>query len=320
MDEPTADPAIITAYLVCREARKQATVLLSGVGGDELFAGYRKHVAHYWAQAYARIPSVARRLAEAGLGALPSLRGSRLKGHLRLARKMSRSAALNPVDRFIANCAYLDGEQKSSLYSPDLLAQTSGIDPADRHYEGFERVAESDFLHQMLYLDTKIFMTSLNLTYNDKMSMASSVEVRVPFLDRELAEFAAWNIPPNLKLKGFARPTTKYIFRQAMRDILPREVLEQPKAGFAAPVDYWLAHDLKEMVDDLLSPALLRSRGMFQPRAVQRLIDEHRSGRRDWSMQLWQFLTLELWMQTFLDGGSKRFEGALVPSQHVATA
>src|SRR5882762_363431 len=90
MDEPTADPAIITAYLVCREARKQATVLLSGVGGDELFAGYRKHVAHYWAQAYARIPSVARRLAEAGLEVLPSLRGSRLKGYLRLARKMSR--------------------------------------------------------------------------------------------------------------------------------------------------------------------------------------------------------------------------------------
>jgi asparagine synthase (glutamine-hydrolysing) len=172
----------------------------------------------------------------------------------------------------------------------------------------------------MLYLDTKIFMTSLNLTYNDKMSMASSVEVRVPFLDRELAEFVAWNVPPKLKLKGFARPTTKYIFRQAMRDILPREVLQQPKAGFAAPVDYWLAHDLKEMVDDLLSPAQLRSRGLFQPRAVQRLIDEHRSGRRDWSMQLWQFLTLELWMRTFLDGGARKFDGDFVPSQHVATA
>jgi asparagine synthase (glutamine-hydrolysing) len=320
MDEPTADPAIITAYLVCREARKQATVLLSGVGGDELFAGYRKHVAHYWAQIYARIPSVARRLAEAGMGALPSLRGSRLKGHLRLARKMLRSATLNPIDRFIANCMYLDGDQKSGLYSSDFLAQTLRTDPSGQHRAAFERVSESDFLHQMLYLDTKIFMTSLNLTYNDKMSMASSVEVRVPFLDRELAEFVAWNIPPNLKLKGLVRPTTKYIFRQAMRDILPREVLQQPKAGFAAPVDYWLAHDLKEMVDDVLSPAQLRSRGLFQPCAVQRLIDEHRSERRDWSMQLWQFLTLELWMQTFLDGGARRFEGDLVPSQDVATA
>jgi asparagine synthase (glutamine-hydrolysing) len=171
----------------------------------------------------------------------------------------------------------------------------------------------------MLYLDTKVFMTSLNLTYNDKMSMASSVEVRVPFLDRELAEFVAWNIPPNLKLKGFPRPTTKYIFRQAMRDILPREVLQQPKAGFAAPVDYWLAHDLKEMVDDLLSPAQLRQRGVFQPAVVQRYIDEHRNGRQDWSMQLWQFLTLELWMQTFLDGGRQKFECESVPSQQVAT-
>ena len=130
---------------------------------------------------------------------------------------------------------------------------------------------DADFLHQMLYLDTKIFMTSLNLTYNDKMSMASSVEVRVPFLDRELAEFVAWNVPPNMKLKGFLRPTTKYIFRKAMRDILPREVLRQPKAGFAAPVDYWLAHDLKEMVDDLLSSAQLRRRGLFRPEAVQAL-------------------------------------------------
>ncbi len=107
--------------------------------------------------------------------------------------------------------------------------------------------------NQMLYLDTKIFMVSLNLTYNDKMSMASSVEVRVPFLDRELAEFVAWNVPPHMKLRGVLRPTTKYIFRKAMRDVLPAEVLRQPKAGFAAPVDYWLAHDLREMVDDLLS-------------------------------------------------------------------
>jgi asparagine synthase (glutamine-hydrolysing) len=105
-----------------------------------------------------------------------------------------------------------------------------------------------------------------------------------------------------------------------MEDVLPREVLQQPKAGFAAPVDYWLAHDLKEMLDDLLSPAQLRHRGLFQPAAVQRYIDEHRSGRQDWSMQLWQFLTLELWMQTFLDGGARKFESESLPPQQVATA
>ncbi|HEY4901906.1 MAG TPA: asparagine synthase (glutamine-hydrolyzing), partial [Candidatus Sulfotelmatobacter sp.] len=253
MDEPTADPAIITAYLVCREARKQATVLLSGVGGDELFAGYRKHVAHSWGQAYRRVPSFVRGPAELMLNAMPSLRGTPMKGSLRLTKKMARSASLDPVDRFIANCTYLDEGQKSDLYAPEFRAEISVSDPASQHRAAFGRVDGADFLHQMLYLDSKIFMTSLNLTYNDKMSMASSVEVRVPFLDRELAEFVAWNVPPRLKLKGFWKPTTKYILRKAMADVLPREVLQQPKAGFAAPVDYWLAHDLKEMVDDLLS-------------------------------------------------------------------
>jgi asparagine synthase (glutamine-hydrolysing) len=311
MDEPTADPAIITAYLVCREARKQATVLLSGVGGDELFAGYRKYVAHYWAQAYSHLPLGLRGLAEGAMAALPSLRGTPLKGRLRLAKKMARSASLNPIDRFIANCTYLDNTQKHDLYTSEFATAASGFDPAIQHRAAFDRVGDADFLHQMLYLDTKIFMASLNLTYNDKMSMASSVEVRVPFLDREFAEFVAWNVPPYLKLKGSLRPTTKYIFRQAMADILPREVLHQPKAGFAAPVDYWLAHDLKEMVDDLLSASQVRNRGMFRPESVQRLIDEHRSGRQDWSMQLWQLVTLELWMQVFLDGKGERFESQL---------
>jgi asparagine synthase (glutamine-hydrolysing) len=320
MDEPTADPAIITAYLVCRAARKQATVLLSGVGGDELFAGYRKHVAHFWAQAYRRVPGPARSMAEAALAALPSLRGTSMKGKVRLAKKMARSASLTPRERFITNCTYLDDAQKAALYSEAFSAEISDAGTSGRHLDAFDQVRDADFLNQMLYLDTKIFMTSLNLTYNDKMSMASSVEVRVPFLDRELAEFVAWNVPPNLKLKGLARPTTKYIFRRAMRDILPQEVLQQPKAGFGAPVDYWLAHDLKPMVDDLLSPSQLKHRGLFDPAAVQRYVDEHRSGRHDWSMQLWQFLTLELWMQNFLDCGAQKFEAELLNPTQVATA
>jgi len=320
MDEPTADPAIIPAYLVCREARKQATVLLSGVGGDELFAGYRKHVAHYWAEIYRRIPSLARKLAEAGMQALPGFRGTAFKGEVRLAKKMARSASLDPVQRFIANATYLDQSSKSELYTEDLAGAVRDSDPTQQHLAAFEKIAHADFLHQMLYLDSKIFMTSLNLTYNDKMSMASSIEVRVPFLDRELAEFVAWNIPPHLKLKGRARPTTKYIFRRAMSDILPREVLQQPKAGFAAPVDYWLAHDLRSMVDDLLSPAQLRKRGLFRPEIVERYVDEHRRGRHDWSMQLWQFLTLELWMRTFLDGGARKLEADLISPRQAATA
>jgi len=144
--------------------------------------------------------------------------------------------------------------------------------------------------------------------------------VRVPFLNRELAEFVAWNVPPRMKLKGFLRPTTKHIFRKAMQDILPREVLEQPKAGFAAPVDYWLAHGLKEMVDDLLSPSQLRDRGVFRPETVRRYVDEHRSGAQDWSMQIWQFLTLELWMRTFIDGQARNSSSDFTLTHQAATA
>jgi asparagine synthase (glutamine-hydrolysing) len=320
MDEPTADPALITAYLVCREARKQATVLLSGVGGDELFAGYRKHIAHRWAQAYTTIPAFLRAGMESGIDHLPGFRGTSMKGTVRLVKKMARSASLSAEHRFIRNCTYLDDEQKTSLYGDAIGDQIRSSDPAIRHRSSFERVQDAEFLNQMLYLDTKIFMVSLNLNYNDKMSMASSVEVRVPFLDRELAEFAAWNIPPHLKLKGSLAPTTKYIFRRAMRGILPAEVLRQPKAGFAAPIDYWLAHELREMVDDLLSESSMRSRGLFRPESVRRFVNEHRNGAEDWSMQIWQFLTLEHWMRIFLDSGAVQHAEGFSQTREAATA
>jgi asparagine synthase (glutamine-hydrolysing) len=320
MDDPTADPAIIAAYLVCREARKQSTVLLSGVGGDELFAGYRKHVAHRWSSAYRRIPSLVRGGIEAGVAALPSLRGTALKGKIRLGKKMACSGSLEPQENFVRNCTYFDAGQKTSLYTESIQDELSISDPTHCHSAAFAAVGEADFLNQMLYLDTKIFMVSLNLNYNDKMAMASSVEVRVPFLDRELAEFAAWNIPPDLKLKGFLRPSTKHIFRRAMRDILPPEVLRQPKAGFAAPIDYWLAHDLREMVDDLLCENNIRKRGLFKPEVVRGYIEQHRRGAEDWSMQIWQFLTLEHWMKIFIDTGSEKSTEELADFPEAATA
>jgi asparagine synthase (glutamine-hydrolysing) len=303
MDEPTADPAIIAAYLVCQEAGKQATVLLSGVGGDELFAGYRKYVAHFWAERYLRIPGHLRDLLEAAVAALPVLRGTAVKGKIRLAKKMARSASMLARDRFIMNCTYLDASQNQELCASEW---DSAFDPESFHRAAFAEVQHADFLNQMLYLDAKIFLASLNLTYNDKMSMASSVEVRVPFLDRELAEFVASNVPPKMKLKGWFRPVTKHIFRKAMRNILPQEVLSQPKAAFGAPIDYWLANDLKEMTDDLLCDSRLRDRGIFRPQAVRTFVEQHRQGRQDWSMQIWQFLTLELWMQQFLDCRGKQ--------------
>jgi asparagine synthase (glutamine-hydrolysing) len=302
MDEPVADPAILTAYLVCREAREQVTVLLSGVGGDEIFAGYRKHYAHRWARPYQTLPRALRtNLIEPAVDGLPALRGTPLKGVVRLAKKMIRSGSLSPQDAFVMNCTYLDESQKSRLYSDDLSRRVNHFNPRQQHEYYFDQVRHADFLNQMLYLDTHAFMVSLNLTYNDKMSMASSVEVRVPFLDRELAEFVAWNVPPNMKINGHVRPTSKYILRQAMQGILPAEVLSQPKAGFGAPVDYWLANDLKELVADLLSEKRISDRGYFDSGFVREMIQNHRTGERDWSMQIWQLITFELWLQQFLD-------------------
>jgi asparagine synthase (glutamine-hydrolysing) len=299
MDEPVADPAIITAYLLNREARRDVTVLLSGVGGDELFAGYRKHAAYALAQKYQRIPEALRRKIIEPLALLmPAMRGTPVKGYVRLAKKMARSGGLAPKDYFLMNSTYLTDAQKAALYTPATRSRLNGGGAWSEHLKHFEQVSDADFLNQMLYVDTKAFMVSLNLAYNDKMSMASSVEVRVPFLDWQLAEWVAWNVPPELKLHN---GTTKYILREAMRPLLPAEVLEQKKAGFGAPADAWLANDLREMVDDLLSETNLRQRGLFDVAAARRLIDEHRAGRQDWSLQVWQLLTLELWMRAFLD-------------------
>jgi asparagine synthase (glutamine-hydrolysing) len=127
------------------------------------------------------------------------------------------------------------------------------------------------------------------------------VEVRVPFLDWQLAEWVFANIKPSLRLHGRVFPRTKYIFREALADVLGGEVLRQPKAGFGAPVDNWLLNDCQEMVDDLLSESRLRRVGYFDPKAVSDMVQQHRNGRHDWAMQIWQLLTLELWMQVFVE-------------------
>lgn len=199
------------------------------------------------------------------------------------------------------NSTYMAPALIAEVCEPDVSRGLETFEPWARHREHFVAAGDYDFLNQMLYLDTKVFMASLNLVYNDKMSMASSVEARVPFLDRELAEFAAQEIPPRLKLNGRFSPTTKYILRRAMQGIVPDEVLHQPKAAFAAPVDYWLAHDLRDMVGDLLSPDRLSRRGIFRPAAVGRILEQHRKGQQDWSSQIWQLLTFELWAEAFLD-------------------
>ena len=292
MDDPTADPAIIMSYLVCREARKSSTVLLSGVGGDEVFGGYRKYQAALAARHYQKLPEfLRRRVIEPLLTGLPVLEGTSLKGPARMARKFGRSASLGLVDQFILNGTYLDHAELERVAAFPLDG-----DPAAAHRRVFEDSAGAHDLDRMMYADLRLFMPSLNLNYTDKTGMANSVEVRVPFLDHEFAHWAAWNIPPSMKINGGVR---KWILRRAMDGVLPREVLRQPKASFGAPVGKWLAGPLREMTDDLLSEARLQRRGWLKPAVVAAMIREHREGSADWSMQIWQFLTLELWAQKF---------------------
>lgn len=299
MDEPVADPAIITAYLVNREAHRDVTVLLSGIGGDEVFGGYRKYQAHYLAKNYQRLPHSLRTKIVEPLGRLlPPFAGTAIGGYVRFAKKMLRSGSLPPQERFIMDSVYFDEAQKRRLYTPALYDETIGYDPRHRHLDCFANVAEADFLNQMLYLDCQMFLPSLNLNYNDKMSMAASTEVRVPFLDWEFVEWVAANVSPSLKMRG---NVGKYILRKAMAPVLPPEVLTQGKAGFGAPVGHWLRHDLREMVGDLLSPNAIHRRGYFNVSEVQRLCDDHYSGREDNAFAIWQLLSFELWCKVYLD-------------------
>ena len=302
LDEPVADPAVIAAHLVCKAARPDVKVLLSGVGGDELFGGYRKHAAFRIAARYQRIPRFLRRgMIEPVVRALPSLRGTPLMGPVRHAKKMARSGSLPPEEGFLMNATYLDDGEKTLLYAPDLRKRLDDADPYTVHQAHFAEVGAADFVNRMLYLDVKTFMVSLNLTYTDKMSMATSLEVRVPFLDRELAGYAFTSVPPHWKVTNEDRPRTKHVLRKALRGMVPDEVLAARKAGFGAPHQRWLTEDLRGMVDDLLSEDQIRRRALFNPGSVRTLVREHREGRRDWSYQLWQLLTLELWQQAFLD-------------------
>lgn len=294
MDEPVADPAIITSYLICRSARERLTVLLSGMGGDELFAGYPRHAAVKIAEAYNLIPSF---LSKPVVDALPGARPGRLTALFRNTKKLARSAALPERERYLGFGTYFTESEKREMYSGALAQAAHEFDAYGEHQRYFDRVADEDFVNQMLYVDMKTFLPCLNLTYTDKTSMAASMEVRVPFLDHELVELAA-RIPAGLKLKGL---TGKHILKRAAEAWLPREIIHRKKTGFSAPVRAWLVRDLRDMVEDLLSESNIRSRGYFEYGFVRKLIDDNLSGRADNGLKVFQLLTLELWHRAFID-------------------
>lgn len=312
MDEPVADPAAISTYLICSAARERLTVILSGMGGDELFAGYPRYLAAKLAGPVDLIPRGLRgALRRATEGRLTMGKPGRLRGPRRNLMKLMRGIDQGPIDRYLTYCSYYRGDELPSLLSPELRAELSDSDPFSSHKDYANRVGDIG-LNRLLYMDMKTFLPCLNLSYTDKMSMAASTEVRVPLLDDELVELSA-RVPPGLKLH---RLTRKYVLKRAMEGVLPPDVIWRAKAGFGAPLRAWIGRELRPLVDDLLSPATVRRRGLFDPQAIQKLVADNDAGTADNALRIWALLWLELWQQTFIDGSR---ESLPVPPPPVAS-
>ena len=297
MDEPAIDMAI-PSYLVSQAARETLRVMLSGMGGDEVFAGYPRQLAMKIAGAFDPVPTLLRRpLMKTIERSLPGGLPGKLTGPLRNAKKFARSAGLDFEARYLGYGTYFTDDAKQQLYSDELREATRELDAYAAHRRYFARVENAAPLNRLLYVDLKTFLPCLNLITTDKTSMAANLEVRVPFLNRRMIEFAA-RMPAELKLRGFKR---KYILKRALEEVLPREVVWRKKAGFGAPIRSWLRGALKPLVDELLSAEVIKQRGLFRPEEVRRVIDLNLSGREDLNLQVFQLLNLELWQRQFID-------------------
>jgi asparagine synthase (glutamine-hydrolysing) len=298
LDEPIADPAAITTYLICSAGSERLTVILSGMGADEIFAGYPRHLAAQLTRPADLLPRGLRTAIRTSLdGRLTMGRPGRMRGPRRNAMKLLRGVDQPFMDRYLTYCSYYRRDELSTLLSGELRTELRDHDPFHRHREYAERRAGEDWLNRLLYVDLKTFLPCLNLAYTDRMSMAASTEVRVPLLDDELVQLAA-RVPPRLKLR---RTTRKYVLKKAMEGVLPDEVIWRPKAGFGAPLRAWIDEDLRPLVEDCLSPATVRARGLFEPSAVQALISDNEAGTSDNALRIWALLVLELWQRTFVD-------------------
>ena len=297
MEEPPIDMAI-PSYLISRSARESLTVMLSGMGGDEVFAGYPRQMAMKIAGAFDPVPDLLRRplmktVAEVLPGGLPG----KFTAPLRNAKKFARSAALGFEERYLGYGTYFTDKAKQRLYTDEWRSRTEGFDAYATHRQYFAKVANVSPLNRLLYVDLKTFLPCLNLMTTDKTSMAANLEVRVPFLNREMIEMAA-RMPPKLKLRGLKR---KYILKRALETVLPHDVVWRRKAGFGAPIRSWLRGPLRPLISDLLSEESIRRRGIFRPKEVMRVVNDNTSGREDNSLQVFQLIGLELWHREFID-------------------
>ncbi|MFQ3598304.1 MAG: asparagine synthase (glutamine-hydrolyzing) [Chloroherpetonaceae bacterium] len=307
LDEPIADPASINTYLICKMAKESGTtVMLSGMGADEIFSGYRKHLSVKVASAYKQLPAVLRsKVIEPIVENLPVAGTGGGYRMTRWAKKFLKAASLPDFDAFLGNYSYYNATEMTELLTPEFREQcyteyhTSY--PIRRHYELREQFLRKqpnlDFVTLMCAIDTKCFLASLNLTYSDKSSMAASVEERVPLVDYKVVEFAH-RLPERYKINGL---TQKYLLKKVAEKYLPKEIIYRPKAPFGAPLRAWVKKDLDALIKDCLSESQLKKRGIFNPKAVRSIIERDKTGKEDFAHRIWALLTLELWTRHFLD-------------------
>jgi asparagine synthase (glutamine-hydrolysing) len=292
MDEPIADSAFVTTFLVAEFARRDVKVILSGVGGDELFGGYRRYLGEHYMRYLDWLPDPAKRGAARLAGLLPSDRHSKWMNYSRLAKNFLGAAASPFTDRYRAYVGVFSASEAIGLMRHSPKARFDAI------AETFERVGGDDALARMFAVDACTQMPDDLLLLTDKMTMAASLECRVPLLDHELVELAA-QIPASIKVAG---GELKAVLKKALADVLPREVLHRPKRGFGAPMGAWLKGALAELLGSALSRQSLEARGLLNAEPVARLIEDHRANRIDGTDKLLALLNLEIWCRVYLDG------------------
>lgn len=294
LDEPLADPAPLNVLYICQLAREQGVkVMLSGAGGDDLFTGYRRHAGLRAERLWSWLPRPMLAMLESSTRRLDQRRAA----GRRLA-KLFRGAPLRGDHRIVSYFEWARRADLRALYSPEFLDRLAGSRAEEPMMEFVGGLPASvDPVERMLALEQRFFLADHNLNYTDKMSMAVGVEVRVPFLDLDLVDFAA-RVPVSAKQHG---RVGKWVFKRAMEPYLPREVIYRPKSGFTAPLRRWIRSDLRPMVSDLLGPDSIRRRGLFRPEAVDALVHANQDGRVDANHTILSLLCIEVWCRAFLD-------------------
>ncbi|MFP5263028.1 MAG: asparagine synthase (glutamine-hydrolyzing) [Blastocatellia bacterium] len=288
-DEPFADVSSIPTYIVSKMAREHVKVVLSGDGGDELFAGYERYVIDRSRERFARIPRFVRKNV--------MLKVSSAMPRAAYGKNFLRNISLDAGERYIDSLSLLNRQSKSELISGEFKRSLGAHDSSEQFERLLAASNSSVQINRLLYLDSKTYLPGDILTKVDRMSMAHSIEAREPLLDHKLIEFVQ-TIPASLKLRGLE---TKHVLKRALEGLVPREIINRPKQGFGVPINKWLNNDLRELLGDTLTDRRTRQRGYFDAGAVDALLDEHRRGRRDHALQLWGLLTLELWHRAFID-------------------